>query len=385
MNSFGASAPLGSLRDYRIDFWRGVALVMIFINHIPGNFFEAFTSRNFGVSDAAELFVLLAGISAAVAYHPNKPVPVFPHIVFKTFARAWKLYAAHILTCVVCVGVLVGSAYVFQDPGWLEVHGLKSFFDSPELGMFGLAALGFQPAYLNILPMYILFMLGLPLVVLTTRFNLMAALGLSALLYVAAQVHGWRFGTYPDRGFWFFNPMAWQFLFVIGYCLGALAWSGVRLPFRPCLYYGALAYLVLCLAIVRFGLWPKPDALPLPSMLWQFNKNDLHLPRLLHVLALAYVFIHTSLHQHMRVLTRDNILVMFGRNSLAVFCIGSVLSMVGQVLRSESGGGFTADVMIVGGGLIILYLAVQLIEWKREVLAGAAARAGVSEARATNG
>lgn len=44
-----------------IDFWRGFALVTIFINHIPGNFYERFTHRNIGVSDSAELFVFLAG------------------------------------------------------------------------------------------------------------------------------------------------------------------------------------------------------------------------------------------------------------------------------------------------------------------------------------
>ncbi|WP_342640816.1 OpgC family protein [Rhodoligotrophos ferricapiens] len=380
MDGSGLAAPSRQNRDYRIDFWRGVALVMIFINHIPGNLFESFTSRNFGVSDAAELFVLLAGVSAAFAYHPSKPIPVFPTIVFKAFARAWKLYASHILTCVICIGVLVGSAYVFQDSTWLETHGLKSFFDSPELGMFGLAALGFQPAYLNILPMYILFMLGLPLLVVTARVSLVATFALSALLYVSAQIYGLRFTVYPERGFWFFNPMAWQFLFVIGYIFGTLSWSGFRLPYRPILFFGAVGYLIFCLVIVRFQLWPNPNALSLPSMLWQFNKNDLHLPRLLHVLAIVYVVMQTPLHSHMRSLGPNNILVTFGRHSLAIFCTGSVLSMIGQVLRNELGGGLVGDIMIVGGGLILLYLTVQLIEWKQEVLSGAARRANTNRA-----
>jgi hypothetical protein len=46
-----------------IDFWRGLALVSIFINHIPGFYFERFTHKNIGVSDSAELFVFLAGWS----------------------------------------------------------------------------------------------------------------------------------------------------------------------------------------------------------------------------------------------------------------------------------------------------------------------------------
>ena len=43
-------------RDHRLDIFRGLALMMIFINHVPGNVFEHLTSRNFGFSDAAEAF-----------------------------------------------------------------------------------------------------------------------------------------------------------------------------------------------------------------------------------------------------------------------------------------------------------------------------------------
>ena len=44
--------PLGA-RDHRIDILRGLALVSIFINHIPGNVLEPFTHKNFGLSDSA--------------------------------------------------------------------------------------------------------------------------------------------------------------------------------------------------------------------------------------------------------------------------------------------------------------------------------------------
>ena len=60
-----------SPRDLRIDFFRGLALVMIFVNHVPGNVFETLTSRNFGFSDATEIFVFLAGYAAALDYSRN--------------------------------------------------------------------------------------------------------------------------------------------------------------------------------------------------------------------------------------------------------------------------------------------------------------------------
>ena len=57
-----------SFRDLRIDFFRGLALLWIFLNHIPGNPFSWLTSRNYGLSDATEVFVFLAGISCTLAY-----------------------------------------------------------------------------------------------------------------------------------------------------------------------------------------------------------------------------------------------------------------------------------------------------------------------------
>jgi hypothetical protein len=55
-------------RDLRVDFFRGLALITIFVDHVPHNRWAAITQQNFGFSDAAELFVALAGYSAVLAY-----------------------------------------------------------------------------------------------------------------------------------------------------------------------------------------------------------------------------------------------------------------------------------------------------------------------------
>ena len=55
-------------RDPRVDVLRGIALIMIFIDHVPGNLLSLVTLRNFGFADAAELFVLLAGFASMAAY-----------------------------------------------------------------------------------------------------------------------------------------------------------------------------------------------------------------------------------------------------------------------------------------------------------------------------
>jgi hypothetical protein len=62
------ASAIVSKRDPRIDVLRGIALLMIFVDHIPDNTLSLVTLRNFGFSDAAEVFVLLAGMSSMLAY-----------------------------------------------------------------------------------------------------------------------------------------------------------------------------------------------------------------------------------------------------------------------------------------------------------------------------
>ena len=55
-------------RDYRLDFCRGLALILIFIDHVPGNPASHWTLRKWAFCDAAEVFVLISGISSYLAY-----------------------------------------------------------------------------------------------------------------------------------------------------------------------------------------------------------------------------------------------------------------------------------------------------------------------------
>ena len=55
-------------RDVRIDFFRGVALYMILVDHVVGDPLSKVTYQRFGFSDAAELFVFLSGVSCAIVY-----------------------------------------------------------------------------------------------------------------------------------------------------------------------------------------------------------------------------------------------------------------------------------------------------------------------------
>ena len=81
-----SASPRPQARDTRIDALRAFCLITIFINHVPGNPFELFTSKNFGFSDAAEAFVLISGVSAAYAYG----LKFQPGSRLLTAIRAWR-------------------------------------------------------------------------------------------------------------------------------------------------------------------------------------------------------------------------------------------------------------------------------------------------------
>ena len=98
-------------RDPRLDVLRGLCLVMIFINHVPGNALEVLTTRNFGFSDAAEGFVMMSGIAAGIAYGPDFRAPGrYWTGLTRCWKRAWTLYLVHIMTCLVALGLAAATA-----------------------------------------------------------------------------------------------------------------------------------------------------------------------------------------------------------------------------------------------------------------------------------
>ena len=105
-------------RDARIDAFRGLALIMILIDHMPGNPWEALTIRNIGFSDAAEAFFIMSGIAAGIAYSPaiirwlNHDTRLWD-AVGPMWKRAWKLYTVHILLTVVAIALYAWAAEMF--------------------------------------------------------------------------------------------------------------------------------------------------------------------------------------------------------------------------------------------------------------------------------
>src|SRR6516162_11642680 len=97
-------------RDLRVDFFRGLALWWIYTDHIPGDTLGDYSLRNFAMCDATEIFVLLAGFGAGIAYGSVMDRQGYLYAAADTLRRAWTLYIAHIFLFVVYTAQVAYSA-----------------------------------------------------------------------------------------------------------------------------------------------------------------------------------------------------------------------------------------------------------------------------------
>jgi hypothetical protein len=348
-----------------VDFWRGFALVSIFINHIPGIWFERLTHRNLSISDSAELFVFLAGWSLGLLVSSRSAATNSALLVFRLGGRAVTIYAAQILISSIALALLASAAYAFDNPLILEWHNAAAIFQEPALTHIGLVLLSHHLGYFDILPLYVVLMLTAPAIAVLDRFARPLLLPLSFALYWAALIVPFTARTWPVEGQWFFNPFTWQTLFVLGFVLSRN--TGVGAIVRCHIDWIRIAALPIVLAtaiMVAWNWFPDPTTLPEPKLLFLNGKSFLTPIRLLQFLALIAVFSATYrlFAPHLPWLTE--FLSGLGRNSLNVFCVASVLSLVGQIIRYRYDGSFLVDTVVVFVGISLLWMTATVSEWR---------------------
>ncbi|OWU84207.1 hypothetical protein ATO6_14260 [Oceanicola sp. 22II-s10i] len=333
-------------RDPRLDTFRGLALVMILIDHMPGNPYEQWTYRTYGFSDAAEAFFVLSGIAAGLAYSPRfapdklQRDGLWP-ATSPLWKRAWTLYLVHLLLTLWAIVIFSGGADLFGDPGMMQLHNLGAVFENPEEIFFGIATLGHQIGYVNILSVYALLLLFAPLAILVAMHRPGVVLAASAGLWFVAGTWNINLQNYPNGGVWFFNPLSWQLIFVIGLVIGIAMRRGERLvPVNRGLFVVALGWLVLVAAwrlnptlgaALNHGMWML-DQTGLPSIFFSQDKTNLGLPRLLHLLAMVYVLSCLPAVRRLSAHTLAAPLSLMGRHGLLVFSLSVVLALAGQVV-----------------------------------------------------
>ena len=310
-------------RDLRVDFFRGLALWWIYTDHIPGDVLGDYSLRNFAMCDATEIFVLLAGFGAGLAYGLEMDRQGYLYAAADALRRAWTLYIAHIFLFVVYTAQVAYSAVALDRVFYLEETRLDVLAEAPYRALLEALLLRFQPSLLNILPLYVVLLLmfaaALPLL---RRPALLFAVSLAG--YTVVRFTGINLQAWTGEG-WYFNPLAWQLLFMIG---AILAYAPPKMP-RPQWPIDLLAVLVLLSGIIVIWVIDiHPPILALmPAPVIRFiiteDKTGLHPFRLLSILSLAWLTVRLVPFDAAWVRTRLAApLVLIGQNSLYVFCSG---------------------------------------------------------------
>ncbi|WP_418594296.1 OpgC family protein [Ponticoccus sp. (in: a-proteobacteria)] len=376
--------PLSAVRrprDPRIDAFRGLALAMIFIDHVPGNPYEAWTLRNWGFSDAAEAFFVMSGVAAGIAYsarfETRDQTGLWPAMA-PLWSRAWMLYMVQMLLTVATIAIFAAAAAHYAMPDLLTKHNLKGIFQTPETVLPALPFLGHQIGYVNILPSYVVLLLVAPFAIMLGLRRPGLLMALSAALWLVAGLTRLNMPNFPGNGGWFLNPFTWQVIFVLGLAIGIRHRRGERLvPVSRPLFALCAGFLLFVLAwkeIPAFGkfmnyqMWRLGD-LGLPYTFVTHNKTYLAVPRLLHVLALVYVL--SCLPWVLRACGSRLAapLRLMGQHGLLVFAIGTVLSMGFQAVMDGHNDAAWLGVILPPMGLYLLYAAAYIARHLRALKA----------------
>lgn len=360
-----------TVRDFRIDFVRGLALIMIFINHIGNTVYAHLTNKNYGFSDSAEVFVLLAGYASAMAYYHRFDGGQPVETSIRVARRAGHLYVVHILTTVLAIAMFSLAATWFLEPKFLREINIGPIIAKPAEAIVGLVTLTHQLDYFNILPLYIVLLLLTPLVMVAYKWNWQALIGVSLLVYLIAGFNLINLPSYPAINSWFFNPLCWQLLFVLGFVWGARVRGRLGIPWNRTLFLVCAVYLVIGLVWIQTpSLWPSlPKTGPLGA-LGSLSKTYISPFRLLHVLALAYVVGMSPLALWMKRIPESNAIVQMGQHALPVFCTGSLLSMFFAIVRQQHGSGLLIDTLCVATGIAVMVGLALFLAWQSHSPAG---------------
>jgi hypothetical protein len=362
---------VASERDLRLDLFRGLALWLIFLDHIPSNVVSWGTIRNYGFSDATEIFVFISGYTAAFVYGRAMRDRGFVIAGVRVLRRAWQVYIAHMFLFVIFMAEIAYVGASLRNPLYAEEMNILEFLQQPDVTLLQALLLKFKPANMDVLPLYIVLLLGFPPVLWLIRRAPHLALTGSVVLYLLTWRFNWNLPAYPT-GHWFFNPLAWQLLFVFGAWCATGDRDRLRFLLRSNWVLGlAIAYLLFAFSVSLTWYLPGfAKFMPkwLSELIYPIDKTNLDILRFIHFLALAVLAV--------RVLPKDWPglsspalwpAIVCGQQSLAIFCLGVFLAFTSHFILVEVSERIPMQVALSVAGIIIMVAVAAVLQWYKVV------------------
>lgn len=370
------------LRDSRIDFVRGFALYMIFVDHVFGDPLTLFTYHILGFSDAAEIFIFLSGIACGIAYSRKFARDGMFDLIRSTAMRVGRIYFYYVLS---------SAAMILTISIAMRQESLKSYFHSNSNDYFVVAAqdpfgalggalcLISPPRYAEIFVVYMMLTLVIVPAFLGAgdRYRL-PLLAISGLIWAISQIFSDVILPLTNR--WYFNPLAWQFLFVIGLFVGSrydtkqstLSSLSQRQFIVITAWIIVISTLVYKLLAARSGFdigWLRFD----PNS-WVGTKENLSPLRLVHFLSVALLvttyFRRNSAFLNWRISLP---VIKTGVHSLEVFSLSLVLGVLENLILITVHLSIRDQLTMDGLAFLLMALTAIALAHRRSVLVKTAA------------
>ena len=286
--------PVERNRDLRLDVFRGLAMLIIFVAHVPGNSWTAYIPARFGFSSAAEMFVFCSGYASALAFGSVFVRRGWWIGTVRILFRIWQLYWAHVGLFLVLATISIVAVRLHIGTRDYPADLSLGVFDRDGLnGIIGMMTLFLVPDLLNILPMYVILLALTPPAMALSKISPWLVLAASAALWALVQATGVNLPAGGETGrTWFFNPFAWQLMFFTGFAFG-MSWVPGPAPNHRALLPIAATVVVLSVPITFWGFTDTAPGLRsirdwlIPNGVIATTRLDVL--RYAHFLCLAYV------------------------------------------------------------------------------------------------
>ena len=360
-------------RRPELDALRGFFLVWMTLTHLPTQV-SAWVNQPFGFLSSAEGFVFLSALLVARIYS-RQAAEDSAGLRGKLWRRAGKIYGIHVLMLTIAFTAVAALA---TSTHRAAIHNLLNFYLAhPATAIAGSLLLLYCPPLLDILPMYVLFLAGTPVVLAwAARRGWRVPLATSFLVWLGAQLglRDWLHSgivhfthlQIPVQEGGAFNLLAWQGVWMAGLWLGACSAEG-KTPLRHVNGAIAAASGVVCLFFLGvrhswLGAHLSPEALA-----FQLDKWHIGPLRVLNLIAFTALFYW--LRRFVFPLVQIEPFLTLGKASLEVFCAHVVFVFFALALLYNDAGelhGAVAIIVLLVTFSGLFLIAAQIVKRRRE-------------------
>jgi hypothetical protein len=351
-----------------LDFFRGLAMLIIFVAHVPNNPWDRWIPARFGFSSSAELFVFSSGLASAFAFGSIFVRCGFAIGLWRIGYRIWQVYWAHIGLFLAIATLSAVATWHLHTRNYVNDLNFDLFEQKPLVAVVKMMTLTYIPDLLNILPMYLVLLALVPVMMALAQWSRFLLCAVSIGLWAIVQITHFDLpGGVTDDWVWFFNPFAWQLLFFTGFCFGMGYLP--QPPFDHRVFFPLAAILVIaCIPVAFWGFienipilqsahdWLVPDA--------GLATTELHALRYFHFLVLSYVVLSCIAR------VRGSIrgpwfapIVTVGQQSLATFVASLALAWIMGMVLDVVGRNLVSVALANVSGLCSIFAIAYTVRW----------------------